>query len=164
MKLTSKAVHAGDRKRTGSWVPVTTPIHTATSYSYDDINDLDRVFGKELQGQSYARYSNPTNDALEELEASGVHRVVAIPMAPQFSTLSVQKYIDAAQSVVPPALQLDAVRSFHAHPLLAPILLPLAALIATSRVTLRVHHASDVVAGVLLGLAGAAGAALLILH
>src|SRR5881628_518107 len=51
-----------------------------------------------------------------------------------------------------------------AHPLLAPILLPLAALIATSRVTLRVHHASDVVAGVLLGLAGAAGAALLILH
>jgi cystathionine gamma-synthase/methionine-gamma-lyase len=67
MKLNSKAVHAGDRKRTGSWVPVTTPIHTATSYSYDDINDLDRVFGKELQGQSYARYSNPTNDALEEL-------------------------------------------------------------------------------------------------
>ena len=51
-----------------------------------------------------------------------------------------------------------------AHPLLAPILLPLAALIATSRLTLRVHHASDVVAGVLLGLAGAAGAALLILH
>src|SRR5205814_589987 len=57
-------------------------------------------------------------DALEELEASGAHRVVAIPMAPQFSTLSVQKYIDAAQSVLPPALQLDAVRSFHAHPLL----------------------------------------------
>jgi cystathionine beta-lyase/cystathionine gamma-synthase len=67
MKLNSKAIHTGDRKRTGSWVPATTPIHTATSYSYDDINDLDRVFGKEMQGQSYARYSNPTNDALEEL-------------------------------------------------------------------------------------------------
>jgi undecaprenyl-diphosphatase len=50
-----------------------------------------------------------------------------------------------------------------AHPLLAPILLPLAALIAASRVTLRVHHVGDVVAGVLLGLAGAVGAALLIL-
>jgi len=49
------------------------------------------------------------------------------------------------------------------HPLLAPILLPLAALIAASRVTLRVHHAGDVIAGMLLGLAGAAGAALLIL-
>jgi len=51
-----------------------------------------------------------------------------------------------------------------AHPVLAPVLLPLAALIAVSRVTLRVHHLGDVVAGVLLGLAGAAGSALLILH
>ena len=50
-----------------------------------------------------------------------------------------------------------------AHPVLTPILLPLAALIAASRVTLRVHHIGDVIAGVLLGLAGAVGAALLIL-
>src|SRR5262249_10459678 len=50
-----------------------------------------------------------------------------------------------------------------AHPLLAPILVPLAATIAASRVKLRVHHLSDVPAGVFLGLAGAAGAALLIL-
>ena len=51
-----------------------------------------------------------------------------------------------------------------AHPLLAPVLVPIVAAIAASRVTLRVHHVGDVVAGVLLGLAGAAGAALLILH
>ncbi len=51
-----------------------------------------------------------------------------------------------------------------AHPLLAPVLVPLAALIAASRVTLRVHHVGDVIGGVLLGLAGAVGAALLILH
>ena len=63
----SKAVHAGDRKRNGSWVPVTTPIHTATSFFYNDIHSLDQVFGKEMPGQSYGRYSNPTNDALEEL-------------------------------------------------------------------------------------------------
>jgi len=51
-----------------------------------------------------------------------------------------------------------------AHPPLAPVLLPLAALIAVSRVRLRVHHVGDVIAGVLLGLAGAVGAAALILH
>jgi undecaprenyl-diphosphatase len=51
-----------------------------------------------------------------------------------------------------------------AHPILAPVILPLAALIAASRVTLRVHHILDVVVGGLLGLAGAAGAAALILH
>jgi len=51
-----------------------------------------------------------------------------------------------------------------AHPLLAPVLLPLAALIALSRVRLRVHHVSDVIAGMVLGLAGAVGAAALILR
>jgi len=51
-----------------------------------------------------------------------------------------------------------------AHPLLAPVLLPLAALIAVSRVSLRVHHRGDVIAGGLLGLAGAVAAAAFILH
>ena len=51
-----------------------------------------------------------------------------------------------------------------AHPLLAPMLLPLAALIAISRVSLRVHHVGDVVGGVVLGLAGAIGASALLLH
>ena len=51
-----------------------------------------------------------------------------------------------------------------AHPLLAPLVLPLAALIAASRVTLRVHHVGDVVGGAVLGLLGAVGAALVVLH
>lgn len=49
-----------------------------------------------------------------------------------------------------------------AHPLFAPVLLPLAALVAASRVTLRVHHVSDVLAGVALGLAGALAAVALL--
>ena len=67
----SVAVHAGDRKRpakdTPHPVPVTVPIYTAASFFYDDIADLDRVFGNEIPGQSYSRYGNPTTDALEEL-------------------------------------------------------------------------------------------------
>ncbi len=43
-------------------------------------------------------------------------------------------------------------------PLAVPLALGLAALIAASRVTLRVHHLSDVVAGALLGAAGGLGA------
>lgn len=46
-----------------------------------------------------------------------------------------------------------------AHPLAAPIALPLAGVVAHSRVVLRVHHVSDVVAGVALGLGGAIAAA-----
>lgn len=69
VNLHTRAVHSGDRKRTGSWVPVTTPIHTATSYFYDDVGDLDRSFEGTLIGPSYARHGNPTNEALEELIA-----------------------------------------------------------------------------------------------
>jgi undecaprenyl-diphosphatase len=50
-----------------------------------------------------------------------------------------------------------------AHPLLTPVLLPLVALIAASRVTLRVHHVGDVIGGVFLGLGGAVAAATLLL-
>ncbi len=70
----SRAVHVGDRKRPDAtqpaWVPVTIPIHLAASYFYNDMNDLDRVFGNEMPGQSYGRYGNPTSDALEELVTS----------------------------------------------------------------------------------------------
>ena len=55
-------------------------------------------------------------DALAELAGAGVDRTVGIPMAPQFSTLSVQKYIDAAHAALPDGMRFDAVRSFHAHP------------------------------------------------
>jgi len=57
-------------------------------------------------------------DALVQLAAAGVARVVGIPMAPQFSTLSVQKYIDAATMTLPPGVQFEPIESFHAHPLL----------------------------------------------
>lgn len=68
MKRESKTVHWGDRRRASSvFTPVTTPIYTATSYSYDSMDTLERVFARELEGPSYTRYGNPTLDALEEL-------------------------------------------------------------------------------------------------
>jgi cystathionine gamma-synthase/methionine-gamma-lyase len=67
MRIESKAVHTGERKRTGTSVPVTTPIYTAASYVYEDMDTLDRVFGRELEGPSYIRYNNPTTDALQEV-------------------------------------------------------------------------------------------------
>jgi undecaprenyl-diphosphatase len=51
----------------------------------------------------------------------------------------------------------------YAHPPAGAVLLPLAALVAYSRVALRVHHLSDVLAGAALGLLGAAAAAALLL-
>jgi cystathionine beta-lyase/cystathionine gamma-synthase len=70
VKIQTKAVHAGDRKKAGPHVPATTPIHTASSYFYESMEELDRVFAREEPGYCYARYDNPSNAALEELAAS----------------------------------------------------------------------------------------------
>lgn len=67
MKIESKLIHSGDRKKPGSFIPSTTPIYTASSYFYESTEQLERVLGREEKGQSYSRYDNPTTNALEEL-------------------------------------------------------------------------------------------------
>jgi len=79
VKIQTKAVHAGDRRKAGKHVPVTTPIYTASSYFYESMEELDRVFGQEDPGYCYSRYDNPTNAALEEQAAAleGGHGALA---------------------------------------------------------------------------------------
>jgi len=74
MKIETKAIHSGDRKpdpdKPGAFIPVTTPVYTASSYIYESTAKLDRVLGREEPGFCYSRYDNPTNAALEELMTS----------------------------------------------------------------------------------------------
>lgn len=70
MKIHTRAVHAGDRKKAQSQIPVSTPVHFAASWITEDTAELDRIFGDEQKGYSYSRYDNPTNAALEELMTS----------------------------------------------------------------------------------------------
>ncbi len=70
MDIHTKAVHAGEQKTAGPHVPSATPIYTASSFFYKDMEQLDRVFGRETPGYCYSRFDNPTNAALEELAAS----------------------------------------------------------------------------------------------
>jgi cystathionine gamma-synthase/methionine-gamma-lyase len=67
LKIHTKAVHSGDRKKPSNNIPVTTPIYTASSYSAESMEQLDRIFAQEEAGYCYARYDNPSNGALEEL-------------------------------------------------------------------------------------------------
>ena len=57
-------------------------------------------------------------EAVDQLVRHGVQRIVAIPLAPQFSTLSVAKYYAAAEAAVPSGVELVRVESYHQHPLL----------------------------------------------
>jgi cystathionine gamma-synthase/methionine-gamma-lyase len=108
MKFDSLVVHAGDRQRCGGVIPSTTPIHLGTTYFYENAATLDRIFGQEEEGFSYARYSNPTSEALEQLTtaleeghgslacASGM---AALQIAFQAALLDRNPRIVAAQSI-----------------------------------------------------------------
>jgi cystathionine beta-lyase/cystathionine gamma-synthase len=66
----TKAVHAGERAAKPDFQPVSTPVYNTVGFLYDDMQNLDAVFGNEREGYVYARYGNPTNSALEEALAS----------------------------------------------------------------------------------------------
>jgi cystathionine beta-lyase/cystathionine gamma-synthase len=79
LKIHTRAVHSGDRKKLGAYTPVTTPIYTASAYAYDSMEQLDRIFGREEEGPCYARYESPSASALEEVVCSleGGHGALA---------------------------------------------------------------------------------------
>ncbi|MBV9083339.1 MAG: PLP-dependent transferase [Acidobacteriaceae bacterium] len=104
MKFESQVVHAGDRKRSKCGpVPSTTPIHLGTTFFYESAEKLDRIFGQEEEGFSYARYANPTNEALEELTTvlEGGHRSLATASGMAALQIAVQAaLLDGPHSIV----------------------------------------------------------------
>ena len=56
MHINTKAVHAGDRKKPGPAVPTSTPIYTATTFAYEKMEELDRIFGRGTTPREVASY------------------------------------------------------------------------------------------------------------
>jgi ferrochelatase len=55
-------------------------------------------------------------DAVTDAVAAGVRELIAIPLAPQFSTVSVAKYEDAVREATPADITVRFVKSWHLHP------------------------------------------------
>lgn len=64
--ITTKLVHAGERRALPEAQPVSTPIYASATFTYDSMEEIDQVFAGEKQGFVYTRYGNPTTAALEE--------------------------------------------------------------------------------------------------
>src|SRR5919112_985544 len=64
--ITTKLVHAGERRPLPDGLPVSTPIYASATFTYDTMQEIDQVFSGEKQGFIYTRYGNPTTAALEE--------------------------------------------------------------------------------------------------
>jgi ferrochelatase len=80
---------------------------------------LSRLLGAHIPVAVGMRNWKPfLQQAIDELVSKGVTRIIGIPLAPQFSTLSVTKYFDAASAALPPGISLEPIHSFFNHPLL----------------------------------------------
>lgn len=64
--INTKLVHAGERRKAPEGVPVATPIYAAATYTYDSMEQMERVFAGDGGDYVYTRYGNPTVDALQE--------------------------------------------------------------------------------------------------
>lgn len=66
----TQAVHAGERAPRPDFTPVSTPIYPSVGFVYEDMDDLDRIFGGEQPGFVYPRYGSPTVLAFEQAIAA----------------------------------------------------------------------------------------------
>lgn len=79
--IDTKLVHAGERRQTPIGKSVSTPIYPSTTYTYDSMAEMDKVFSGEGGDYVYSRYGNPTVNALEEAIAEIENGKIAVAFA-----------------------------------------------------------------------------------
>src|SRR5256885_13719319 len=65
--IATQVVHSGEKDKTPTGRPTTTPIYASATYTYESMDDIDKVFAGEKPGYIYTRYGNPTAAALEDV-------------------------------------------------------------------------------------------------
>src|SRR5712692_9356367 len=65
LDIETQLVHAGERTAPPEARAVSTPIYASSTFTYDSMAEIDRVFAGEKPGYVYTRYGNPTVRALE---------------------------------------------------------------------------------------------------
>jgi len=66
LDINTRLVHGGERRPLPDLQPVSTPIYSSATFTYDSMQEIDQVFSGEKAGYIYTRYANPTVAALEE--------------------------------------------------------------------------------------------------
>jgi cystathionine beta-lyase/cystathionine gamma-synthase len=64
--IQTQVVHAGEGKKLPAGEPTSMPIYASTTYTYESMAEMDRVFAGEAEGYVYTRHGNPTTDALAD--------------------------------------------------------------------------------------------------
>lgn len=64
--IATEVVRLGEENQPPTGRPTATPIYASSTYTYDSMEEMDRVFAGETQGFVYTRHGNPTVAILEE--------------------------------------------------------------------------------------------------
>ena len=83
--ILTQLVRTGHETEWPAGRPTSTPIYTAATYTYESMDEMDKVFAGELQGYVYTRHGNPTvtilEDALRVVEGGATARAYGSGMA-----------------------------------------------------------------------------------
>jgi len=63
--IATQLVHAAQRNEPPIGQPTSTPIYASATFTYESMDEIDRVFAGEKPGYIYTRYGNPTVTVLE---------------------------------------------------------------------------------------------------
>lgn len=85
LDITTQVVHAGESHEPPVGRPTATPIYASATFTYDSMDEIDKVFGGELAGYVYTRYGNPTvtllANAIQTIEGGATACAYASGMA-----------------------------------------------------------------------------------
>ncbi|HEV8140718.1 MAG TPA: PLP-dependent aspartate aminotransferase family protein [Pyrinomonadaceae bacterium] len=85
LDILTQLVQSGGETEWPAGRPTAAPIYTAATYTYESMDEMDKVFSGELPGYVYTRHGNPTVTVLEEtmrvIENGATARAYASGMA-----------------------------------------------------------------------------------
>ena len=67
LDIATQVIHAGEKDKVPTGQPTATPIYASSTFTYESMDEIDKVFGGEIPGYVYTRYGNPTVAALEDM-------------------------------------------------------------------------------------------------
>src|SRR5438874_2667887 len=65
--IATQLVHTGEREPPPAGRPTSLPIYASATYTYESMDEIDKVFGREIPDYIYTRYGNPTVAAFEKV-------------------------------------------------------------------------------------------------
>jgi cystathionine beta-lyase/cystathionine gamma-synthase len=85
LDIATELVHGGAKSEPPKGEPTSTPVYASATYTYDSMDEMDKVFGGELPGYVYTRHGNPTvtilEDTMRTIEAGATARAYGSGMA-----------------------------------------------------------------------------------